>query len=60
MADATWRMFVPIVGLLLVGRYADMRLGTKPWLMLAGAFLGSVVAYLLIKRLLIKGSKDQS
>ncbi|MGB4966936.1 MAG: AtpZ/AtpI family protein [Candidatus Saccharimonadales bacterium] len=49
IADTTWRLFVPIVGLLLVGRYADVRWDTKPWLMLVGALVGSVLAGLLIK-----------
>lgn len=54
IADTTWRLFVPIVGLLLAGRYADVHWGTKPWLMLAGAVLGSVVAGLLIKQQLTR------
>ena len=54
IADTTWRLFVPIVGLLLPGRYADVHWGTKPWLMLAGAVLGSVVAGLLIKQQLTR------
>lgn len=58
MADTTWRMFVPTVSLLLVGRYFDVRLSTKPWLMLAGAALGAVIAALLVKQQLLKGAKD--
>ena len=49
IADTTWRMFVPIVGLLLLGRYVDTHFGTKPWLMLVGAAVGGVLAGLLIK-----------
>lgn len=49
MADTTWRMFVPTIGLLLVGRHFDVQYGTKPWLMLAGAVLGSLVAAMLIR-----------
>ncbi len=55
MADTTWRMFMPIVGLLLVGRYADSRWDTKPFMMLLGALLGAVIAAALIKRQLRKG-----
>lgn len=54
MADTTWRMFVPIVGLLLAGRYVDGRLGTKPVFMLVGAAIGACIAALLIKRQLKK------
>jgi len=57
IADTTWRMFVPVVGLLLVGRHFDNQTGFNPWLMLAGAALGSVIAGLLIKNQLSRGSK---
>ena len=56
MADTTWRMFVPVVGLLLVGRYIDTITGTKPLLMLTGALLGSLVAWALIRRQLKRDS----
>jgi F0F1-type ATP synthase assembly protein I len=55
MADTTWRMFVPTIGLLLVGRWCDAQFHTKPWLMLAGAAVGGVIAALLVKRQLNKG-----
>ena len=54
MADTTWRMFVPTVGLLLIGRMADRHFGTKPWLMLTGVVLGAAIATLLVKRQLIR------
>lgn len=50
MADTTWRMFIPSVGLLMLGRMLDNHYATKPWLMLVGIVLGSVVAGLLVKR----------
>jgi F0F1-type ATP synthase assembly protein I len=50
MADTTWRMFVPTIGLLMVGRKLDTSLQTKPWCMLTGAALGGVIAWLLIKK----------
>ena len=56
MADTTWRVFVPTVSLLLIGRNFDVRWGTKPWLMLAGATLGALVAWRLIVRQLNQGS----
>ena len=54
MADTTWRMFVPTVGLLLLGRVADRHFGTNPWLMLAGVALGAAIATLLVKRQLTR------
>ncbi len=58
MADTTWRMFVPTVGLLLAGRAVDTHFGTKPWFMLVGTALGAAIAALLIKRqLVLKGDK---
>ena len=56
MADTTWRMFVPTIGLLMVGRALDSSYGTKPWLMLGGAGLGGLIAALLIRRQLRSGS----
>lgn len=55
MADTTWRMFVPIVGLLLIGRFADSAWGTKPFLMLTGALIGAGIAWALVKAQLRKG-----
>lgn len=46
--DTTWRMFVPIVGLLLGGIMLDQWLHAKPWLMLAGLVLGIVIATVLV------------
>lgn len=50
MADTTWRVFVPCLGLLLLGRYLDVRFGTFPGLMLAGTALGALIAWRLIRR----------
>ena len=55
MADTTWRMFVPTIGLLLVGRWLDRQWNTHPWLMLVGATIGACIAALLIKRQLTRG-----
>jgi len=46
-----FEMAVPVVLLLLVGRWADARLGTEPWLSLVGALLGIAVGfYSMFKR----------
>lgn len=57
MADTTWRMFVPTIGLLLAGHYLDTLWHTKPWMMLVGVTIGGAIAGLLIKRQLAKGRK---
>ncbi len=55
MADTTWRLFVPTIGLLLVGRHYDGQFGTKPWLMLVGAAVGAIIAGLLVRSQLKRG-----
>ena len=57
MADTTWRMFVPTIGLLLVGNALDEYFRTKPWLLLVGAGLGACIAAWLVKQQLNKGKK---
>jgi F0F1-type ATP synthase assembly protein I len=58
MIDTTWRVFVPTVGLLLLGNYLDDRAHSSPWLMLLGAVVGGGIAALLVKRQLAKGRGD--
>ena len=58
MADTTWRMFIPTLGLLLGGNALDDKLHTHPWLMLAGAALGGWIAAVLIKRQIAKGKNS--
>ncbi|PID99441.1 hypothetical protein CSA80_01620 [Candidatus Saccharibacteria bacterium] len=59
MADTTWRMFVPTIGLLLLGRHYDVRFGTKPWFMLIGVAVGALLAALLIKRQVDRGGASK-
>lgn len=54
MADTSWRMFVPIIGIMLLGLYGDVLLHTKPILLLVGLGIGVVVSALLVKRQLKK------
>lgn len=49
IGDTTWRMFVPTVGLMSAGYFADRALGTKPWLFISGVVLGFIIAGLLIR-----------
>lgn len=48
IGDTTWRMFVPSVGLTLLGVWLDKQWSTKPWLMFVGILLGCVGAILLV------------
>lgn len=57
MADTTWRMFIPTIGLLLAGNALDDKLHTRPWLMLVGAAIGGWIAAVLIKRQIAKGKR---
>lgn len=50
IGDTTWRMFVPTVGMTVLGLLADKWLHTTPWIMIAGILLGSYLAYVLVKR----------
>ncbi len=50
LADTTWRMFIPTIGLLLLGRYFDNRFDTKPWLMFLGIIIGSALAWILVRK----------
>lgn len=50
MGDTTWRMFVPIIGLLLLGILADTQLGTKPWMMISGLLIGVCLTAVLIAK----------
>jgi hypothetical protein len=55
MADTTWRMFTPPAILVPIGIFADLELGTKPWITLACVPVGLVLSALLIKQQLKKG-----
>jgi F0F1-type ATP synthase assembly protein I len=48
IADTTWRMFIPSIGLTLLGVWCDQRWHTTPWLMFAGIILGMIVAALAV------------
>ena len=54
IGDTTWRMFVPTIGLTVLGLFADKQLQTTPWLMTAGIIIGTVLAGVLVRRQLKK------
>ncbi len=54
IADTTWRMFVPTVGLAALGFVLDQQINTTPWLFILGFVLGCVITGVLIKKLFEK------
>ncbi len=48
IGDTTWRMFVPTIGLTLLGVWGDNTFHTKPWFTLAGIVVGTAIATLLV------------
>lgn len=50
IADTTWRLFTPVIGLLLVGMWVDGQTGRKPLFALGGILLGCVIAFLLVRQ----------
>lgn len=50
IGDTTWRMFIPTIGLTLIGVNLDTLYSSAPWGMLAGAALGAIAAGYLIKK----------
>ena len=57
IADTTWRLFVPTIGLMVAGLLLDKQFGTTPWIMVAGVVLGAVIAILLVRAQLKKVEK---
>jgi ATP synthase protein I len=51
----------PILGGILLGYWLDQWLGTKPWLILLGTFLGTAGAFLALYRVVnqINQEKDE-
>ena len=60
MADTTWRMFVPIIGLTVGGLLLDKQFHTTPWIMIVGIIVGVVLAALLVRRQMIYVSDKKS
>lgn len=50
IGDTTWRMFVPTIGLTVIGLLADKQLHTTPWMMIVGIIVGIFLAYKLVQR----------
>ena len=50
VADTTWRLFIPNIGLTVLGLLAEKALHTTPWIMIVGIVTGAYLAYVLVKR----------
>lgn len=49
MADTTWRMFIPIIGLTVGGVWVDRTYGTKPFVTIIGIIVGTAIAAYLVR-----------
>lgn len=49
----------PIVGGIVLGYFLDNWLGTKPWLILLGTFLGTAGAFLALYRIVNKMNQEK-
>jgi hypothetical protein len=50
IADTTWRMFIPIIGLLMLGVWVDKTYDSLPWATISLTILGIVIAAELVRR----------
>lgn len=57
IADTTWRMFIPIVGLLLLGVWVDRTYDTLPWATIGLTVIGIAIAAELVRRQLTQVNK---
>ena len=52
IGDTTWRMFIPTIGLTILGLIIDKQIGSTPWIMILGIVIGaSLSAYLVIRQI---------
>lgn len=49
IGDTTWRMFLPTIGMTLLGLFADKWLHTTPWIMIVSMAIGIALTALLVK-----------
>lgn len=48
VADTTWRLFLPSIGLTVLGIIADKILDTKPWMTFIGVTIGAILSFTLV------------
>jgi hypothetical protein len=49
IGDTTWRMFIPTIGMTLLGLFIDKWLHTTPWVMVVSMTIGIGITALLVK-----------
>lgn len=54
VADTTWRLFVPTVGLTALGVTIDNVFDTKPWLSVVCVVVGAALSFMLVLQQLKK------
>jgi hypothetical protein len=54
IADVTWRMFVPSIGMIVLGLWADSLANTLPLLTIVGMVIGLGITALLVQRMVKK------
>jgi F0F1-type ATP synthase assembly protein I len=59
LADVTWRLTVPVIGLCVLGILADKSWNTKPWLTLLGTAIGFVVAGKLVNMQIQRVTREE-
>ena len=59
LLDTTWRMTVPVVIFAGIGIFADITLGSKPWITMLGTIIGFYFAIQLVKRQIAQGSQTE-
>ena len=57
--DTTWRIAVPVILCTAIGIFADLRLGTKPWLTLLAVVVGFVTAGWLVKKQIEAAEREE-
>ena len=58
--DASWQLTGSVAVWVLVGFFLDKYLGTKPWLLVAGAVVGLGLGFYLFFRALMNIGKDKA
>lgn len=58
IGDTTWRMFVPIVGLLMLGVWIDTTYGTLPFGIIILTLVGIYIAAVLVRNQLRNVNKS--
>lgn len=58
IGDTTWRMFTPVIGLLVLGLWLDKKMHHQPWFSLVGVILGFAISIALVAQQYKKLQKE--